>query len=83
MERTYKSDVDVDGAIVQKPMHECSFWGHHVWISLPFLGGLFCRCETRTGILRWLFWQFSGVGGRVEFRRLVQHWYLGCRPWFC
>ncbi len=79
----YKSDVDVDGAVVEEPVHECSFWGHHVGVFLHFLGGLLCCCERRAGISWWIFSESLAVGGRVEFCRFLEHGNLSCCPWFC
>lgn len=33
-EESAESDVDVDRAVVEEPIHERAFWWHHAWVFL-------------------------------------------------
>lgn len=70
-EECAESDVDVDGAVVEEPVHECAFWWHHAWVFLRFarLDLLIRQGWARITLLSsWL----GAMGWWVEFLWLLE-----------
>lgn len=68
----YQSDVHMNTSVGHKPMHEGSFWRHHIWVLLRLLRSHLFSGQLWTRISGRIFSESSAMRGRIEFGWLFE-----------
>lgn len=63
----------MNGLVVEKPMHKCSFRWHHIWIFLHTLSGYFFGAQLGTWIPGRIFAETGRVRRGVEFGGFLEN----------
>ena len=67
----------MDRFIIDKPMHKCPFWWHHVWIFLDALFSYLFGAQLGTWVSGRVFADTGRMRGRIEFGGFLEYEGLG------